>query len=924
MRSWRERLLWASLFCLFQWTGFAQGGDPARLVQLEPNFEMLLLDPYLDYLEDVEGKLTIEQILGPAQQSRFQRHEQGIFSKGYSTSVYWFRTRLFNVGEQSQHLWLLRERESIQIKAWTIQPDGEPSLFWDKGWLPPSPNLSRAQRLGAGLELPAGNETELYLSLRVNTDLKALLTLWSPEVYAKQELAETRLFSASWGMSFLFFLLALIVFISSRKWIYLYYALFLLCFLCIRILRIDLNGALTEWVGSWGYWLVALLIWGAGLFVILFSKELLKLESMRRSLVKVLTIGLLFVGPLVLLLGNDRLALLVMTMVSAMLLPFPWYWGIIAVRKGVQGANYYLMGLGSLLIPIGLVALMALGLVPFNNWVNPALELTALLESLFFALALSKRFGVLQQQVLRDQQLALTKMEESERLKEQFLMSTTHELKTPLQGIIGLSQEMLDQVKQQGLVPFVQPMEVIQHSAQRLHYMINNLLDLSSLAGAGIQLSTKPVDPKEIIETVTVLLRPRFKTRNTPLQQEFGKLPRVQADPTKLEQVLMNLLGNALKYAPGNAVLIVAKEIPGFVRFEIHDSGEGIAEELRSQIFLRFQRGRHRNIEGLGLGLSLCSEIVAKHQGEIGVEDSPLGGAKFWFTIPAIPTQHISTSLEFETSRRDLSLEAIPPTTSQVQPAQKAGEAENEITILIVDDDPDVIQVLLVLLQQSPWQVSYCSSGAEALELLSQDLSVDLVILDVMMPEMDGFEVCEVLRKQHSPQELPILFLTALARAEDIAQAFQVGGNDYLMKPIVKSELIQRITAQLELRVPRDRRSGGDLNADLSDEHQLLSNAMLESLACWQHCARKDQIALALESKIWGAYLDKSNGIWKAPGIRQYLNSASMPAHPRWRKVVQTAEFVLQQSAEDDPHREKLEALVSSIYQSYSAKQKKI
>ncbi len=139
MRSWRERLLWASLFCLFQWTGFAQGGDPARLVQLEPNFEMLLLDPYLDYLEDVEGKLTIEQILEPAQQSRFQRHEQGIFSKGYTTSVYWFRTRLFNA-ENRASIMVLRE-ESIQIKAWTIQMGAQPVL--GQGPAAPSPNLSR-------------------------------------------------------------------------------------------------------------------------------------------------------------------------------------------------------------------------------------------------------------------------------------------------------------------------------------------------------------------------------------------------------------------------------------------------------------------------------------------------------------------------------------------------------------------------------------------------------------------------------------------------------------------------------------------------------------------------------------------------------------------------------------------------------------
>jgi hypothetical protein len=106
----------------------------------------------------------------------------------------------------------------------------------------------------------------------------------------------------------------------------------------------------------------------------------------------------------------------------------------------------------------------------------------------------------------------------------------------------------------------------------------------------------------------------------------------------------------------------------------------------------------------------------------------------------------------------------------------------------------------------------------------------------------------------------------------------------------------------------------------MDSDRELLSTTMQEALACWQHCVRKDQIALALESKVWGAYLDKSNGVWKAPGIRHYLSSASMPKNPRWRKVVQTAEFVLHQTAEDDPHREKLANLVQDVYRQYTVK----
>lgn len=918
-RSWLNPIRWGVLFVLLHLSVVAQAADPDRTVLIEPSFEMRLLDPYLDYLEDVEGEWTIEALLDPVQQGLFQRNEEGLFSDGYSQSVYWFRFRLLNVGENSRRLLLLWESESLQAHAWAVEPGRSPRLIWEKGRLPPSDGLPRAQRLGTSWDLAPGVETEIYLSLQVNMMMKAQLTLWSPETYASHERRESAIYSAAWGAALLFSLLALLVFASLRERVYLYYFLFLSCFLWLRILRVDLHGEWTEWTGMWGYWLGAFCIWGSGLFGILFSVELLRLDTKKEPFWRPLIIGLSASFPATLLMGSERLAMLIVTASIVVVAPLPWYWGLREMQQKNPIAQYYLLGFGALVLPTGLAALVALGIVPYTFSLHAALEFFALLNALVFAIAMSMRFQALQQQALQDQQRALQKMEESDRLKEQFLMSTTHELKTPLQGIIGLSQEMLGQLRQDDRASFEQSLEVVLHSAQRLNYLISNLLDLSSLQHAELPLNRKPVDPALAVETITTLMRPRFKAQNTKLQQECGALPKVYADSTKLEQVLMNLLGNALKYAPGAPVLVVVKEVPGWVCFEVHDGGKGVPEELRKEVFRRFERGGVRNIEGLGLGLALCKEIVERHDGEIGVEDSELGGAKFWFTIPALPTERVTSHLDFG-KMRDLLSPGIPllPATSD-DSSRKRSEGSKEELLLIVDDDPDVIQVLLVMLQQTSWQISYCSSGAEALELLSEGTPVDLVVLDVMMPGMDGFEVCEVIRKQYSQAELPVVFLTALARSEDIAQAFQVGGNDYLTKPVVKLEFIQRISAQLELKALRGRGVESSLGR-LDSDRELLSTTMQEALACWQHCVRKDQIALALESKVWGAYLDKSNGVWKAPGIRHYLSSASMPKNPRWRKVVQTAEFVLHQTAEDDPHREKLANLVQDVYRQYTVK----
>jgi len=894
--------------------------DSDRVVEIDSSFQSVLLDSKLDYLEDSGAMLSIKEVLAEQQQVRFVPNRQGIFSAGYTDSSYWFRFRLLNREERVQRLILLRERDSIEIKAWKVKGSVAPELIWDKGPLPAQQGLSRQQRLGTEVELAPLETVEVYLKLRVLADLKAVLTLWSPAAYAQHELSQTQFFSATWGAVLLFSLLALLVFVAVGDWVYLYYSLFLFFFLWLRIQRIDMGGGLTEWLGPWGYWMASFSIWGTSLFAILFSLKLFNLSTGKGSLGRSLIIGLCGVLLVALLTGSANIALLLTTLVSASLLPLPWYWGIRAWRKGNAGAKYYLMGLGMLALPAGMVALMALGIITYNLWVNEVLEISALLDCVAFTVALAVRFQQLQYKVLQDQQQALQKMEESDLLKEQFLASTTHELKTPLQGIIGLSLEVLEQFKGVGESRAVQSMEVVLRSAKQLNFMINNLLDSSSLQLSGLTIQRERTDPKLLIQTTTTLMQPRFALQNTPLQVEAPSLPTIYADGPRIEQVLLNLLSNALKYAPGKPVHLSAREDSGFVRFELADSGKGVEIEFREKIFQRFERGKVQNTEGLGLGLALCKEIVEKHEGQTGVENSPFGGAKFWFTIPVHQAATRSVVLDFQPAGPIApTLAPVVSTFSQIPATSPILVAE--AAILVVDDEPDVMEVLVEMFRKTPWQITYCSSGREALEYLSQDPVVDLVLLDVMMPEMDGFEVCEVLRQNHPPEKLPVLFLTALMGAEYLTQAFQAGASDYLTKPVIKPELINRISSHLELKALRQT---GDASKDpaaaVLSERELLAATMQECLQCWKYCHGKDVVALAQESSLWGFFLDKSTSSWKAPGISQYLSSTKIPQRPRWRKVTQTVEFLLHLSTENDPHRKKLTEQLHAIYEKFSSK----
>ncbi|MEC7193763.1 MAG: response regulator, partial [SAR324 cluster bacterium] len=311
--------------------------------------------------------------------------------------------------------------------------------------------------------------------------------------------------------------------------------------------------------------------------------------------------------------------------------------------------------------------------------------------------------------------------------------------------------------------------------------------------------------------------------------------------------------------------------------------------------------------EGLGLGLSISKEIIEEHGGQIGVEPSPLGGACFWFSLPLAQPAQIPLT-ENENNEKVYNNVFFQGETS-------AGTKQSEGTsILIVDDDPVNLHILTGMLSETDWSFTCCSSGREALELISQNASFSLVLLDLMMDGMDGIELCTILRQRFTKADLPILFLTALSRAEELTQAFEAGANDYLTKPIQKAELKARISSQLELSGLRHSASQIS-QADSGSMRDLLAQTMQVVIECWEHCQGKDQISLAQESKLWGAYLDKTNGVWRSPGIRQYLSASSMPQRPRWRKVAKTVEFLQSQLSPDDPHRQQLSELLKEIFE---------
>ena len=268
-------------------------------------------------------------------------------------------------------------------------------------------------------------------------------------------------------------------------------------------------------------------------------------------------------------------------------------------------------------------------------------------------------------------------------------------------------------------------------------------------------------------------------------------------------QILHNLVGNAVKFTQQGFVKVSARRLGDEVEVCVADSGIGIAEEKIQEIFDPFHQvdnNTERRYGGTGLGLSITRQLVELHGGKIWLASAPNKGTQFYFTLP------LSNEIPISRGVKKAAASTPTPERKHLESEQDAAKVvDSAIHILVVDDDSVNRKVLNNYLTRRNYRVSEVASGEEALVFIAGRRDVDLVLLDIMMPEMSGFEVCKRLRESYRAYELPVIFLTALNQLEDMVTGFEVGANDYLTKPIAKEELLARVGLHLQLqRANRD------------------------------------------------------------------------------------------------------------------------
>lgn len=414
-----------------------------------------------------------------------------------------------------------------------------------------------------------------------------------------------------------------------------------------------------------------------------------------------------------------------------------------------------------------------------------------------------------------------TELSNIAKLKDEFLANTSHELKTPLHGIIGIAESMMDgatgelnQEQQTNLL-------MIASSGRRLSNLINDILDFSRLKHKNLELQLKPVGMRELTNIVLSLSQTLAQPKNLQLINSISaEIPPVFADENRLQQVLYNLIGNAIKFTETGTIEVSAVVLPyfrlsfdqskekGLLEVTVSDTGIGIASDKLERIFESFEQADGsitRSYGGSGLGLSITKQLVELQGGKIRAESTLGKGSQFIFTLPLSPEQNKTL---YRSTPPSISLPDLFIPKTFIVPKNREfptlslpslTQTNKVFKLLIVDDEPINLQVLSNLLSLENYSLTLTHSPIEALELIEKGLKPDLILLDIMMPQMTGYEVCQKIRQRFLANELPIVLLTAKNQVSDFLEGFNAGANDYLTKPFSRNELLIRIRNHIKL-----------------------------------------------------------------------------------------------------------------------------
>ncbi|WP_161787186.1 7TM diverse intracellular signaling domain-containing protein [Hymenobacter sp. IS2118] len=818
---------------------------------------------------DANKELTLAQVRRLEWANRFRPSPRDVPTVPGSNVDVWLRCELRNLAGPNTS-WLLRSDQAYD--AFLVGEDGQvrPLEQVRDTFLFARTHVVPDRRYNIRLPLPAGRPVTLYVHTRAG--------LMQFSIIEKDHLRQSVRLNDVGAAFYFATLLALLfynllLFFSVRDRSYLYYVLFVGSFGALQLVLMGYDTLLPALAPLRDLIEVTLMALTC-IFSILTARAFLETARLVPRLDGALRVVMELAPLLVLLIlidGLGRLAgffsyFLPLSTVAVLLTV-----GVAVLRAGFRPARYYLAGWVLLMSAIVLYFLRSLGVVPVSFWTENGVRIASALEVILISLGLADRINLARREkalaqaealaVAREKEevqsranhdlrqaydelqasLATTDhLQELDEVKTRFFTNISHELRTPLTLIISPLEQMLTEPAPR---PEVAPMH---RNARRLLHLITQLLDIARLEAGSMTLMAAPTDLARTVRATVDAFAPLAQDRHVVLDLSTAEpLPTeapLYADADKLEQILYNLLSNALKFTPpGGRVGVAVRYVAGYATVTVRDTGIGIAPEELLRVFERFHQadaGRTRQRGGSGVGLALVRELAALHGGTATARSTVGEGSTFVVSL-ALGTAHlaghdIGPALDAadEASARwlDAMTDELVAEAHEMPVADGPAEADPRPLVLIVDDNADLRDYLRQCLQAN-YRLLLAADGEQGLARAQAALP-DLVLSDLMMPGMDGLELCRRLKTDERTSHIPVVVLTALTNEASRLRGFEHGADDYLTKPFRPAELLARVRNLIAGRQQLRQRFGREVTLQPRDisitsaDEQFLNRAL--------------------------------------------------------------------------------------------------
>ncbi|QKE64556.1 response regulator [Aquipseudomonas campi] len=766
----------------------------AGAVEFDETTTRLPLGASMHVFEDMRGDTRIVDVTSPALQGSFRPHRQAVLNAGYSRSVFWLRLDLQyspRSAAGAAHPWYLELAYPPLDHLELYLPDaaGGYHLAQRTGdALPFSSRQIKQNNYLFELDLPPGQSQRIYLRLESQGSMQAPLTLWSPQAYLEYQPKRIYVLGIIYGVLLVMLIYNLFIYLSVRDTSYLYYILYIASF---GLYQVSVNGAGIEyfWPDNpwWANAATPFLIGSAAFFGCQFARSFLHTAEHSLWVDRVLRV-MMACGALVMALAltaSYGVALRMATYLALLFTVVIFSAGMLAWMRGMRVARYFIFAWSAFLVGGITNTLMVLGYLPNLFLTMYASQIGSALEVGLLSLALADRINAMKEDRARILQQASSELEalnrelaDNNRLKDEFLATVTHELRTPMNGVIG-SLELMQTLKLD--VELEQYQKTAAGSARDMMRMVNDILALTELQAGKLYPRREPFSLRGLFDGLRAQYSPRATEKGLEFLVELDdSLPdTLEGDASKLAQSIGYLLDNAIKFThQGHVTLRVSAGGPLTanmpLRIEVLDSGIGFSVPAGGSLYQRFKQldgSMTRQYGGLGIGLAICRQLVDLLGGSLRHQSKPGQGSSFELDVQLnLPVQTREPS---GTRRR---IGGLP----QRRPEQ--------CTVLIVEDNAINQLVTRGMLLKLGYRVRTADNGVEALEMLRSE-PIDAVLLDCQMPVMDGFATCRALRGLPGCAELPVLAITAHSHSGDRERCLAAGMSDYLAKPVKFTEL---------------------------------------------------------------------------------------------------------------------------------------